>query len=129
MPHVLVVDDEPGQREMLRLLLEDAAYTVEEASSGEAGLALLRATPERYVVLLDQRMPGLGGDGVLAIVAAEPQLATRHAYILLTASPQKLRATPPAVLHGLSVPLVEKPFEVEALLAVVAAAATRLASS
>jgi CheY-like chemotaxis protein len=129
MPHVLVVDDEPGQREMLRLLLEDAGYAVEEASSGEAGLALLRATPERCVVLLDQRMPGLGGDGVLAIVAADPRLAARHAYILLTASPQKLRATPPTVLHGLSVPLVEKPFDVDALLAVVAAAAARLASA
>ena len=33
MSSVLVIDDEPGQREVLRLLLEDAGYHVEEAAS------------------------------------------------------------------------------------------------
>lgn len=128
MAHVLVVDDEPGQREMLRLLLEDAGHTVAEASGGEAALQLLRATPERMVVLLDQRMPGLGGDEVLAIVAADPTLATHHAYILVTASPQKLLNRPPVVLGTLSVPVVEKPFEVDVLLAMVAQAAASLSA-
>jgi len=126
MAHLLVVDDEPGQREMLRLLLEDAGYAVAEASSGEAALVLLRATPERMVVVLDQRMPGLDGDQVLVAVAADPVLATRHAYILVTASPHTLPTTPLVVLGGLRVPVVEKPFDVDALLAVVAGAAAHL---
>ncbi len=129
MTHVLVVDDEPGQREMLRLLLEDAGHAVAEASTGEAALELLRTTPERTVVLLDQRMPRLDGDQVLAAVAADPALATRHAYILVTASPHKLRAAPPVVLDGLRVPVVEKPFDVDALLAAVAEAAAHLAGA
>lgn len=129
MAHVLVVDDEPGQREMLRLLLEDAGHDVREAATGEAALQLLRTAPDRMVVLLDQKMPGLGGDEVLAIVAADPTLATRHAYILLTASPQKLLNRPPLMLGTLTVPLVEKPFDVDMLLAVVAEAATRITAS
>jgi two-component system NtrC family response regulator len=127
MSSVLVIDDEPGQREMLRLLLEDAGYRVEEASSGEVGLALLRATPERMVVLLDQRMPGMGGDEVLATVAADANLTTRHAYILVTASPRTL-GTGPVLPPQRPIPVVDKPFDVEALLAVVAAAAATLQS-
>jgi CheY-like chemotaxis protein len=127
MAHVLVVDDEPGQREMLRLLLEDAGYTVQEVAGGEAALTLLRKTSERFVVLLDQRMPGMGGDEVLRTIAAEPALASRHVYILLTASPRTLLEAPPDVLVGLAVPVVEKPFDMERLLAAVAQAASRLA--
>ncbi len=127
MTTVVVVDDEPGQREMLRLVLEDAGYRVQEADSGAAGLALLRATTERMVVLLDQRMPGLDGDQVLRIVAADPDLATRHAYILLTASPHTV-AIAPVLPPALGVPVVEKPFDVDALLAIVSAAAARLAA-
>ena len=129
MAHLLVVDDEPGQREMLRLLLEDAGHIVAEASSGEAALELLRTTSERVVVVLDQRMPRLDGDQVLAAVAADPLLTTRHAYILVTASPHALRATPPLALGGLRVPVVEKPFDVDVLLAVVAEAGAHLASA
>jgi CheY-like chemotaxis protein len=127
MAHLLVVDDEPGQREMLRLLLEDAGHIVAEASSGEAALELLRTTSERMVVVLDQRMPGLDGNQVLAAVASDPLLSTHHAYILVTASPHTLRATSPLVLGGLRVPVVEKPFDVDALLALVAKAGANLA--
>lgn len=126
MTSVLVVDDEPGQREMLRLLLEDAGYSVQEASTGEAGLALLRAAAQPLVVLLDQRMPGLGGDEVLAIVAADSALATRNRYILLTASPQQLPTRPTLTVGTLVVPVVEKPFDVDVLLAAVAAARAQL---
>ncbi len=125
MTSVLVVDDDPGQREMLRLLLEDAGYHVVEAGTGEAGLALLRAATERMVVLLDQRMPGLVGDEVLGIVAADPELATRHAYILLTASPHRIPMGP-VLPHGSRVPVIEKPFNVEALLMLLAETAARL---
>lgn len=132
MATVLVVDDEPGQREMLRLLLEDAGYDVREASSGEAALQALSLTVtsgERMVVLLDQRMPGLGGDEVLAAAAADPTLVTRHRYILLTASPQQVRGHPILTIGGLSVPIVEKPFDVEQLLTAVAAAQTQIAAA
>jgi CheY-like chemotaxis protein len=126
MAHVLVVDDEPGQRAMLRLLLEDGGHQVQEASAGELALDALRTAPERMVVLLDQIMPGLGGDEVLNIIAGDATLAARHAYILLTASPQRVHGVHPELLAQLNVPVVEKPFDMDALLQVVAGAAARL---
>jgi CheY-like chemotaxis protein len=132
MATVLVVDDEPGQREMLRLLLEDAGYDVREASSGEAALQALSqpaTSAERVVVLLDQRMPGMDGDAVLAAVASDPALVARHRYILLTASPQQVRQHSVLTVGGLSVPIVEKPFDVDQLLAEVAAAQAQIAAA
>ncbi len=126
---ILVVDDEPGQREMLRLLLEDVGYVVREVSSGEDALQTLSATlasGERLVVLLDQRMPGLDGDEVLSAVAADAVLVARHRYILLTASPQQVRGHPALTIGEMSVPIVEKPFDVDVLLAAVATALAQL---
>jgi len=59
---VMVVDDEPPARERLKQLLAEVPDTVlaGEAASGEEALALV-ATQEPDVVLLDIRMPGMGG--------------------------------------------------------------------
>jgi two-component system response regulator AtoC len=57
---VLVVDDEPGLRQSLGLLLSDAGYDV--AAEGDAKRALERATTEPVdLVLCDVRMPGMDG--------------------------------------------------------------------
>ena len=57
---VLVVDDEPGHRLMVRAVLEDASWTVAEAASGDKALALLgRVQP--HVALVDMKMPGMDG--------------------------------------------------------------------
>ena len=59
MPHILVVDDEPGVRESLRMLLKDE-FDVTPVGDVDAALALL---DERSVdaVLLDLVMPGRTG--------------------------------------------------------------------
>jgi DNA-binding response OmpR family regulator len=60
---VLVVDDEAGARESLRLILEPR-YRVLTAESGEAALGILER--ERISVMtLDLRMPGWGGPETL----------------------------------------------------------------
>jgi len=59
---VLIVDDEPPARELLRSLLSEIAdvEVVDEAATGEEALRLaVDASPD--VVLLDVRMPGIGG--------------------------------------------------------------------
>jgi CheY-like chemotaxis protein len=61
---VLVVDDDPKTREMLRRTLQKAGCTVAEAANGsEAIEALERAKPA--LVLLDLMMPGMDGFEVL----------------------------------------------------------------
>ena len=58
---VLIVDDAPDIRFMLRVVLEDAGMEVEEAGSGEAALRRLADPAGIDAVVLDQRMPGLTG--------------------------------------------------------------------
>ncbi|MGE4440949.1 MAG: sigma-54-dependent transcriptional regulator [Desulfomicrobium sp.] len=63
-PTVLVIDDEPAHRLMVRVVLGDAGFKVLESDNGSSGLATLRAKPVD-VVLLDMRMPGMSGLDVL----------------------------------------------------------------
>ena len=64
MADVLVVDDDPLIREMLRFVLEDAGHEVRDAPDGEAALEVLRADPPE-VMVLDLMMPKVDGYGVL----------------------------------------------------------------
>jgi len=57
---VLVVDDEPGLRQSLGLLLTDAGYTVTAEQNGRRGLE--RAVTDSFdIVLCDVRMPEMDG--------------------------------------------------------------------
>jgi signal transduction histidine kinase/DNA-binding response OmpR family regulator len=67
---VLVVDDEPVCRYLVRRLLPGGAFEIVEAASGAEGLAQLRErSPD--VVLLDLNMPGMDGFTFLDRLAAE----------------------------------------------------------
>jgi DNA-binding response OmpR family regulator len=69
---ILVIDDEPGMRNLMRRGLNMAGYEVETVETGEAGLEAARIRiPD--VVLLDLMMPGMGGFETLErLCALEP---------------------------------------------------------
>jgi two-component system KDP operon response regulator KdpE len=122
---ICIVDDDQPERKLLRLALEGEGYAVEEASNGQAALSLLRRSHHRFIVLLDMRMPVVSGTSVLRTVANDHFLATRHAFILITAWPDR----PPelvSLLQTLSVPVVCKPFDLEELLNTIDQVAGRL---
>jgi two-component system, NtrC family, response regulator AtoC len=57
---VLIIDDEPGLRQTVSLILAEEGYQVFSASDGEEGLAkALELKPD--IILCDVRMPRLGG--------------------------------------------------------------------
>ncbi len=58
--HVLVVDDDPHLREVVRYALSRAGFTVTEAGDGRAALDAVAATPPDLVVL-DVMMPEMDG--------------------------------------------------------------------
>jgi two-component system, NtrC family, nitrogen regulation response regulator NtrX len=60
MPTVLIIDDEPNIRRMLRGLLESEGYVVTEAADGAAGVERA-VTEDPDVVLLDLVMPRMDG--------------------------------------------------------------------
>lgn len=64
MKRILVVDDEEGIRQLYKEELEEEGYEVELAERGEEALdKISRSKPD--VVILDLRMPGMGGVEVL----------------------------------------------------------------
>lgn len=73
-PRILVVDDEPGIRDMLRLTLEYEHFTVVDAADGPSALAAVAsAVPD--AVLLDVKMQGMDGMEVLdALHAGHPDI-------------------------------------------------------
>jgi len=62
---VLVVDDEQNMQTVMRMILEDAGHVVITAGSGEEALKHIQ-NPNLDVVLSDMKMPGMGGEGLLA---------------------------------------------------------------
>jgi CheY-like chemotaxis protein len=123
-PPVLVVDDDQGIREALRDLLEDEGYTVFEAGNGNQALVFLAAHDEPCIVLLDRLMPMMDGVATLRAVAEDQTLARRHVYILFTVSTEQ--PLPEDIIELLQVPILEKPFRMERLLAVLVDATRRL---
>jgi CheY-like chemotaxis protein len=59
---VLVVDDAPDIRALLRAMLSDRGdVLVLEASGGEEALAVAAAHPPPHIAVVDQNMPGMDG--------------------------------------------------------------------
>jgi len=81
MAVVLIVDDEPKQREILKMILADEGYETFTASSGEEAAKIARSyNPD--VVLTDLKMKGMDGISLMSRVKTmEPE----PAVVLMTA--------------------------------------------
>jgi two-component system, NtrC family, response regulator AtoC len=113
---VLIVDDEPGVRESLRMVLKDHYEPVAVGSGEEALAAIPEQRPD--VVMLDVLMPGLDGMAVLEEIKAQaPQLPV----VMLTATKTVKTAVTAMKLGAFD--YVTKPFDVEELLIIVERAA------
>ncbi len=109
---VLIVDDDAGVRESLRMVLKEL-YDPTAVASGEealAGIGELRPN----VVLLDVLMPGLDGLAVLERVKSED---SRTPVVMLTATKTVKTAVTAMKLGAFD--YVTKPFDVEELLIIV----------
>ena len=77
---ILVVDDDPDIRKVLRLLLSET-YIVAEAPDGLAAVTYLKENPDTDLIVLDVMMPGM--DGITAL--AKLRESSNVPVILLTA--------------------------------------------
>jgi DNA-binding response OmpR family regulator len=72
--HILIVDDDADVRRVLRLLLEDAGYTVSEIPDGRLAVAQAgRLRPD--LILIDWVMPELDGCAATAQLKRNPETA------------------------------------------------------
>jgi CheY-like chemotaxis protein len=116
-PRLLVIDDEPDIRTTLRSIFADLGLEVDLASDGLEGLVL--ATANRpSVVLVDLTMPEM--DGLQFIDACQAIPSCQGVPIVLMSDETRLAAVRPYLPRGAAVVmLMAKPFDLEALIAVV----------
>jgi len=74
MINILVAEDNPVNRELVRELLETRGYNVIEACDGEGALQMIAESPPD-LVLLDLGMPVLDGFGAIRKIRANPRWA------------------------------------------------------
>jgi len=74
-PHVLVVDDEAGQRALFRSVLEEGGFRVSVAHDGTEAMDLLRGPNGVDLVTLDYWMDKMNGLRVLQQIRATPEIA------------------------------------------------------
>jgi DNA-binding NtrC family response regulator len=108
MPRVLVVDDELGVRESLRMLLKNDCEVVTANGVDEGLRAIADAPPD--LILLDLVMPGRSGFDLLSSVAEGD---SPPPVVVLTAT--KTIATAVEAMKLGAADYVTKPFEVDAL--------------
>jgi DNA-binding response OmpR family regulator len=72
-PRILCIEDEPGMRDLLRLILESAGYEFLSARDGEEGLEVMRREhPD--LILLDLMLPKVDGAELLLRKAKDPAI-------------------------------------------------------
>jgi sigma-B regulation protein RsbU (phosphoserine phosphatase) len=104
--HILVVDDNEGNRDVLARQLVRQGHTVVCAENGRAALELLRAAPVD-LVLLDMMMPVLDGYGALLEIKRDPAL--RHLPVIMISALDELAAVVRCIERGAE-DFLPKPF-------------------
>lgn len=116
--HVLVVDDERGPRESLRMILS-GHYAVSSASNGAEALELMR-TDVIDLVTVDLNMPGMKGDELMRAIRAEfPQTE-----IIIITGCGSIETAVEGIRHGVF-DYLTKPFDVVQVTASVSRALER----
>lgn len=101
---VLLAEDEPMLRVVVRETLRRAGFSVIEAPDGTAGLEILQSDTPIDVLLTDVKMPGLNGYQL-----AEAGLSLRPAMAVMLMTGYADEAIPDAIREA-SIPILRKPF-------------------
>ncbi len=116
---ILVVDDEPAIRALLKKIIERRGYSVDGARDGAEAIELLKVNTYD-LMLIDLMMPNVNGFELVAYLASHPG-KRRPSVIVITAAAESkpLRHLDPAIVHS----VVRKPFDIDVVADLVDAAA------
>ena len=112
MPHLLIVDDSPTIRRMVRVTLTPLSMEVIEAASGLEAIEQL-AVASVNLMVLDLNMPDMHGLDVLGFVRASQKFQHIPVIVLTTRGDDQSRA---AAMQAGATRYVTKPFKPQALL-------------
>lgn len=116
MPRILVIDDEQLLRSTVVTILTRGGYSVEEASDGQAGIAMFHKNPPD-VVITDIFMPNRDG---IEIIRELKHSSPQTKIIAMTGGGNMRMMEITSVAKVLGADLVlDKPFESESLLAAI----------
>lgn len=118
---ILIVDDEPAIARVLQPVLQAKGATVYAAATAAEGLALAERN-EVEIVLLDLGLPDADGKDLIS------DLRSRAGTAVIVVSARHLEAEKVAALDAGADDYVDKPFNIEELLARIRAAERRLPS-
>ncbi|MFH1339045.1 MAG: response regulator [Candidatus Omnitrophota bacterium] len=110
---ILIVDDDPDIRDVLKLTLAEEDYSVLEAEDGEEALKIINSKP-LDLVILDYKIPKLDGRQVLRLVKSD--LLLRHLPIIMLTGKGELEDKVGGLDAGAD-DYITKPFEPQELLA------------
>jgi len=110
---ILIVDDDPDIRDVLKLTLAEENYDVTEASDGEEALKIISSKPFD-LVLLDFKMPKM--DGRQVCMKVKKDLLLRHLPIIMVTGKGEISDKVDGIDAGADDYIV-KPFEPKELLA------------
>ena len=110
---ILIADDDPDLRDILRSVLEPAGFSVAEAANGELALEAIRTQPPDLVIL-DYMMPGITGPQICERLKQDMRL--RHLPVIMLTGKSELQDKVYGINAGADDYLV-KPFEPRELLA------------
>lgn len=118
---ILIVDDEPQARRVLRTALVAHGFEVSDAGSGEQALDELRAQPPD-IILMDLKMPGMGG-----LEACRGIRAHSEVPIIVVSARKSLKDRVEAFEAGVD-QYIAKPCEIQELVARIRAVKGRVDS-
>jgi putative two-component system response regulator len=104
---ILIVDDDPAQRRLLRNVLSTQGYWIQEAVDGQEALDTIAVSPPD-LILMDLDMPRLDGFAACARLKSDPQTRLIPVVIVtsLEALPDRIRALELGVDDFLNKPVI-----------------------
>lgn len=109
--HILIVDDSPEQRFLLKYLLESKGYTTESTSNGEEALILLRSRKDKpQTILLDMNMDTMDGFQFRKIQSADPSL--RNIPVIVVSGEEDMKS----IQIKMRSEVVKKPLSISSLM-------------
>jgi CheY-like chemotaxis protein len=122
---ILVVDDSPTIRKVVSSILQRHGYEASTAADGELALEALSGGQKVDLILLDFVMPKMNGYQFCRALRSDPAL--RHTpVVLMSAKSDRIREQ--FVEHSGALDAITKPFDAQALVAVIENALQRVAS-
>jgi DNA-binding response OmpR family regulator len=107
---VLVVEDDPAIRRLVKMILEREHYHVEIVADGAE--AMLKIGDRDYdVIILDLMMPNLDGFAFMNAIGEKDPERLKTVIVTSAASPTVIRER----MHGVPFDILPKPFDIQKL--------------